>query len=141
MGPRPAQGRAAPERPFIKALRHQATQHDRAAAALDELLVEPVAGIGVTHYLQDDGELRQLREYAAQRSLYHLKDADPRAWVLPLLWGRAKAGMAAVEFDEFGGGRAERGTRGCSPTSWPTSAWTPPTRGISTLPAPRHSPS
>ncbi|MYR60986.1 iron-containing redox enzyme family protein, partial [Streptomyces sp. SID625] len=30
------------------------------------------------------------------------------AWVLPRLWGRAKAAMAAVEFDEYGGGRAER---------------------------------
>ena len=49
-----------------------------------------------------------MREYAAQRSLYHLKEADPHAWVLPRLWGRAKAGMAAVEFDEFGGGRADR---------------------------------
>ncbi|MET7355627.1 iron-containing redox enzyme family protein [Streptomyces mirabilis] len=100
--------RSALERPFLKALRHQATRHDRAAAALDELLVEPVDGIGVTHYLQDDGELWQLREYAAQRSLYHLKEADPHAWVLPRLWGRPKAGMAAVEFDEFGGGRADR---------------------------------
>lgn len=99
---------AEPGRPFLKTLRHQATRHDRAAAALDELLVEPVDGIGVTHYLQDDGELWQLREYAAQRSLYHLKEADPHAWVLPRLWDRAKAGMAAVEFDEFGGGRADR---------------------------------
>ncbi|MGW2605969.1 iron-containing redox enzyme family protein [Streptomyces mirabilis] len=100
--------RAALERPFLKALRHQATRHERAAEALDDLLVKPVDGIGVTHYLQDDGELWQLREYAAQRSLYHLKEADPHAWVLPRLWGRAKAGMAAVEFDEFGGGRADR---------------------------------
>jgi hypothetical protein len=100
--------RAALERPFLMALRHQATRHERAAEALDELLVEPMDGTGVTHYLQDNGELWQLREYAAQRSLYHLKEADPHAWVLPRLWGRAKAGMAAVEFDEFGGGRAER---------------------------------
>lgn len=100
--------RAALERPFLKALRHRATRHERAAEALDDLLVEPVDGIGVTHYLQDHGELWQLREYAAQRSLYHLKEADPHAWVLPRLWGRAKAAMAAVEFDEFGGGRADR---------------------------------
>ncbi|MFH9967445.1 iron-containing redox enzyme family protein, partial [Streptomyces mirabilis] len=53
--------RAALERPFLKALRHQATRHERTAAALDDLLVEPVDGIGVTHYLQDDGELWQLR--------------------------------------------------------------------------------
>lgn len=108
MGPRPPQGPSSPGAPFLKALRHQATRHERAAEALDDLLVEPVDGIGVTHYLQDDGELWQLREYAAQRSLYHLKEADPHAWVLPRLWGRAKAGMAAVEFDEFGGGRADR---------------------------------
>ncbi|MHA5054032.1 iron-containing redox enzyme family protein [Streptomyces sp. SD15] len=100
--------RAALEDPYLKALRRRATRHERAAEALDELLVEPVDGTGVTHYLHDDGELWQLREYAAQRSLYHLKEADPHAWVLPRLWGRAKAGMAAVEFDEFGGGRADR---------------------------------
>lgn len=100
--------RAALERAFLTALRASATRHARAADALDELLVEPVDGTGVTHFLRDEGELWQLREYAAQRSLYHLKEADPHAWVLPRLWGRAKAGMAAVEFDEFGGGRAER---------------------------------
>jgi hypothetical protein len=75
---------------------------------LAELLVEPVHGQGLSHFLQKRGELRHLREYAVQRSLYHLKEADPHAWVLPRLSGRAKAGMAAVEYDEFGAGRAER---------------------------------
>jgi hypothetical protein len=102
--------RASLERPFLEALRAVATRHERADEALDELLVEPVnpADGGVSRFLADEGELWQLREYAAQRSLYHLKEADPHAWVLPRLWGRAKAGMAAVEFDEFGGGRADR---------------------------------
>jgi hypothetical protein len=76
--------------------------------AVADLLVEPVDGAGVSHFLRDEGELWHLREYAAQRSLYHLKEADPHAWVLPRLRGRAKAAMAAVEFDEFGGGRADR---------------------------------
>lgn len=93
---------------FLDALRADATRHETVDDALAELLVEPVNGTGVSHFLQDEGELWQIREYAAQRSLYHLKEADPHAWVLPRLWGRAKAGMAAVEFDEFGGGRAER---------------------------------
>lgn len=93
---------------FLDALRADATRHETVDDALAELLVEPVNGTGVSHFLQDEGELWQVREYAAQRSLYHLKEADPHAWVLPRLWGRAKAGMAAVEFDEFGGGRAER---------------------------------
>ena len=32
---------------------------------------------------------------------------DPHAWVIPRLRGRAKAAMVAVEFDEFGAGRAD----------------------------------
>src|SRR5690606_26930752 len=100
--------RAALERRFLTALRADASRHDTVDDALAGILVEPVDGTGVSHFLRDKGELWQLREYAAQRSLYHLKEADPHAWVLPRLRGRAKAAMAAVEFDEFGGGRADR---------------------------------
>jgi hypothetical protein len=96
------------EHRFLSALRTDAHVHDSVAEALAGLLVEPVEGTGVTHFLRDEGELWQVREYAAQRSLYHLKEADPHAWVLPRLYGRAKAAMAAVEFDEWGGGRADR---------------------------------
>jgi hypothetical protein len=100
--------RAALEHRFLSALRADTPVRSGVEEALAELLVEPVDGTGVTHYLSAEGELWQLREYAAQRSLYHLKEADPHAWVLPRLWGRAKAGMAAVEFDEYGGGRPDR---------------------------------
>jgi hypothetical protein len=100
--------RGAMERRFLEALRGDATKHDRVDAALEELLVEPVDGSGVSYFLRDEGGRWQLREYAAQRSLYHLKEADPHAWVIPRLVGRAKAAMVAVEFDEFGGGHAER---------------------------------
>ncbi|MFE9308848.1 iron-containing redox enzyme family protein [Streptomyces sp. NPDC006706] len=100
--------RSALEHRFLSALRADASTHGSLDDALADLLVEPVEGTGVSHYLRDEGRLWQLREYAAQRSLYHLKEADPHAWVLPRLWGRAKAAMAAVEFDEWGGGRAER---------------------------------
>lgn len=79
-----------------------------AQEAMAGLLTEPAADDdSVSHYLKREGRLWQLREYAALRSLYHLKEADPHAWVLPRLRGRAKAGMAAIEFDEFGAGRAE----------------------------------
>jgi hypothetical protein len=100
--------RAVLERRFLEALRDETPGHSSLDDALEEILVEPVDGAGVSHWLRDRGELWHLREYAAQRSLYHLKEADPHAWVLPRLWGRAKAGMAAVEFDEYGGGRADR---------------------------------
>ncbi|QFZ77857.1 iron-containing redox enzyme family protein [Streptomyces fagopyri] len=72
------------------------------------LLVEPVDLSGsLSHQLETSGKLWQLREYAALRSLYHLKEADPHAWVIPRLTGRAKAAMVAIEYDEFGAGRAE----------------------------------
>jgi hypothetical protein len=100
--------RAALEDRFLTALRADTPVHDSVEDAVADLLVEPVDGTGVSYFLRDKGELWHLREYAALRSLYHLKEADPHAWVLPRLSGRAKAAMAAVEFDEFGGGRADR---------------------------------
>ncbi|UYQ60335.1 iron-containing redox enzyme family protein [Streptomyces peucetius] len=100
--------RAAMERRFLEALRERTAGHPGVYDALDELLVEPVDGTGVSYFLRDEGQLWHLREYAAQRSLYHLKEADPHAWVIPRLRGRAKAAFVAVAFDEFGGGRAER---------------------------------
>ncbi|MET4921850.1 iron-containing redox enzyme family protein [Streptomyces sp. PSRA5] len=101
--------RAALERRFLDALRRDTEDRPHGAdEAFDGILVEPVHGTGLSHFLRDEGELWQLREYAAQRSLYHLKEADPHAWVIPRLRGRAKAAMVAVEFDEYGGGRADR---------------------------------
>jgi hypothetical protein len=100
--------RAALEHRFLAALRAGTRVHASVEDAVAGLLVEPADGSGVTHFLRDEGELWHLREYAALRSLYHLKEADPHAWVLPRLHGRAKAAMAAVEFDEYGGGRPDR---------------------------------
>ncbi|GGT64718.1 iron-containing redox enzyme family protein [Streptomyces atratus] len=100
--------RAALERAFMAALRADVPVAEDVGSALDELVLEPVDGDGVSYFLRDEGELWHLREYAAHRSLYHLKEADPHVWVIPRLTGRAKAGMAAVEYDEFGAGRAEQ---------------------------------
>jgi Iron-containing redox enzyme len=102
--------RGALEDRFLAALRADVPvgAEETAERALGELLVEPVGDDGgLSHHLRREGTLRQLREYAAMRSLYHLKEADPHAWVIPRLRGRAKAAMVAVEFDEFGAGRAD----------------------------------
>ncbi|KOT46981.1 MULTISPECIES: iron-containing redox enzyme family protein [Streptomyces] len=100
--------RASLEKGFLDALRADLPRPGEVTELLDGLLVEPADGTGVSYFLRDEGELWHLREYAAQRSLYHLKEADPHLWVVPRLWGQAKAGMMAVEYDEFGAGRAER---------------------------------
>ncbi|MFF8286027.1 iron-containing redox enzyme family protein [Streptomyces albus] len=109
--PRLLRVRAVLEDRFLSALRHDVPAGRSVAEVFGELLVEPVEPAGeeggVAHHLQHHGERWQLREYAALRSLYHLKEADPHAWVIPRLTGRAKAAMVAVEYDEFGAGRAE----------------------------------
>ncbi|MGW8777175.1 iron-containing redox enzyme family protein [Streptomyces sp. NPDC055796] len=102
--------RQALETRFLHALRTELSGAPRSVEeAFAPLLVEPVDLSGsLSHRLETEGELWQLREYAALRSLYHLKEADPHLWVVPRLTGRAKAAMAAIEYDEFGAGRTER---------------------------------
>ncbi|MER6319519.1 iron-containing redox enzyme family protein [Streptomyces sp. NPDC001581] len=102
--------RGALETRFLHALRTELADAPRTVEeAFAPLLVEPVDLSGsLSHRLETEGELWQLREYAALRSLYHLKEADPHAWVIPRLTGRAKAAMVAIEYDEFGAGRADR---------------------------------
>ncbi|MEU0038019.1 iron-containing redox enzyme family protein [Streptomyces sp. NPDC006333] len=95
---------------FLDALRSALVEGPRTVEeAFTPLLVEPVdLSSSLSHQLQTNGKLWQLREYAALRSLYHLKEADPHAWVIPRLTGRAKAAMVAIEYDEFGAGLADR---------------------------------
>lgn len=100
--------RAQAEAAFLGRLRSEVEGGDDLAGELDALLVEHVPGSGVSHHLRDDGTWEEMREYFAHRSVYHHKEADPHAWVIPRLRGRAKAALVAVEFDEFGGGRADR---------------------------------
>ncbi|WP_433274731.1 iron-containing redox enzyme family protein [Actinosynnema sp. CS-041913] len=100
--------RAVLERVFRDALHADLPGRLDIGDVLDELLVERLDGQGVSHYLRDEGTWWQLREYLVHRSIYHLKEADPHAWVIPRLTGRAKAALVAVEFDEFGGGRGDR---------------------------------
>jgi Iron-containing redox enzyme len=100
--------RGAMERVFEDALRASVPGGDDVVGEIESLLVEHVPGTGLSHFLRDEGEWWQMREFFVHRSIYHLKEADPHAWAIPRLNGRAKAALVAVEFDEFGGGRAER---------------------------------
>ncbi|MFC6600191.1 iron-containing redox enzyme family protein [Kitasatospora paranensis] len=93
---------------FLAALRAEVAPVPPLAGQLSALLVEPVHGNGPSHFLRDEGERWQAREYLVHRSLYHLKEADPQAWVIPRLHGAAQAALVAVEHDEYGAGRAER---------------------------------
>jgi Iron-containing redox enzyme len=104
--------RRAMEQVFLGALRHDVAPSDgsvdAALAELESLLVEPVDARGVSHHLRREGERWQVREYVAHRSLYHLKEADPQAWVIARLAGPAKAALVTVEHDEYGAGDPDR---------------------------------
>jgi hypothetical protein len=50
----------------------------------------------------------QWREFLVHRGTYQLKEADPYAFAIPRVGGRAKVALAEIEADEFGGGRPER---------------------------------
>jgi hypothetical protein len=97
------------ENAFLAAVRRDVGEIGTAETAADEmdrLSIEPADGSGPSYYLRDEGSWEQMREYFAHRSLYHLKEGDPHAWAIPRLLGQAKASFVAVEFDEYGGGRA-----------------------------------
>jgi hypothetical protein len=99
--------RARLEGAFLAALRagvETMTLQERLA----QLLTEPADGSGPSYFLRERGERWQVREYLAQRSLYHLKEADPQAWAIPRLHGAAQAAFVTIEFDEYGDGHAER---------------------------------
>lgn len=93
---------------FLAALGAEVPGGADVAAEVDALLVEVVDAEGVSQHLRRAGQLWQLREYVVHRSLYHLKEADPQAWVIPRLGGPAKPALVTVEHDEYGSGNPDR---------------------------------
>lgn len=65
-------------------------------------------GSGMPAFLQRHADLEQYRAYLALRSVYHLKESDPHAWVVPRVSGGVKAALAELQYDEFGGGVGTR---------------------------------
>lgn len=95
---------------FLEAVRRDVGDigaDENAAAEMDTLCVEPVDGNGPSYHLRDEGTWEQMREYFVHRSIYHLKEGDPHAFVIPRLTGQAKASFVAIEYDEYGGGRGD----------------------------------
>lgn len=100
--------RAAIEQPFLDALRDSVAGGSDVQQEIRALLVSPADDSGIADYLLAEGDHEQLREFFVHRSIYHHKEGDPHAWVIPRLRGQEKASLVAVEFDEFGGGRGDR---------------------------------
>ncbi|CRZ15713.1 hypothetical protein BN2156_02576 [Mycolicibacterium neworleansense] len=103
--------RAQLERIFLSAVHREVgaiAPGDTAEQEMARLSVEPADGFGPSYHLRDKGTWTQMREYFVHRSLYHLKEGDPHAWLIPRLGGQAKASFVAVEYDEYGAGSGAR---------------------------------
>ncbi|MBA2280987.1 MAG: iron-containing redox enzyme family protein [Acidimicrobiia bacterium] len=72
-------------------------------AALDELATSG-GGPSLSAWMADEGTLLHLREFAAHRSIYQLKEADPHTWGIPRLTGGPKAAMVEIQRGEYGDG-------------------------------------
>ena len=58
-------------------------------------------------HLHRHADRQQVLTFLRHRSLYHLKESDPSAFVLPRIDGPAKVALAELLYDEFGAGRPE----------------------------------
>jgi hypothetical protein len=106
--------RTAAENRFETALRAltapygDAVPADLTAASIARTLVAMTrdeGGPSLSKYLRGRASLGQFREFAAHRSVYHLREADPHTFAIPRLSGRAKAALIEIQIDEYGGGR------------------------------------
>ncbi len=62
-------------------------------------------GPSLAEHLRRRADAEQFRGFLRQRSIYHLKESDPHAFVVPRLDGAAKVALAELQYDEFGAGR------------------------------------
>ncbi len=80
---------------------------DRGWPEAFEALVAADDGPSLASHLQRTASRGQVLDFLAVRSLYHLKESDPHAFVVPRVGGRAKVALAELQYDEFGAGRPE----------------------------------
>ena len=104
--------RAALERPFEEAVAAlvpaaEPAELESVGAALQAIVAED-PGPPLSRYMEVQGTREQMLEQVVHRSAYQLKEADPHSWAIPRLTPGPKAALLEVQFDEYGGGNAER---------------------------------
>lgn len=73
-----------------------------------QALIDEHEGPSLAQHLQHTATREQAEDLLRQRSLYHLKEADPTSWVIPRLTAGPKAALMQVQYDEYGAGAPER---------------------------------
>ncbi len=70
--------------------------------------IEDHDGPSLARHVQTEATEEQVLDLLRLRSIYHLKEADPTAWVVPRLPTAAKAALAELQYDEYGAGNPNR---------------------------------
>lgn len=70
--------------------------------------VEAFEGPSLARFVQTAADEEQLLDLLRMRSIYHLKEADPSAWVVPRLDPAPKAALVELLYDEYGAGDPNR---------------------------------
>jgi len=65
-------------------------------------------GASIAAHVHRDATREQVLELTRMRSIYHLMETDPTAWLVPRLGVRAKAGVMELLYDEYGAGDPNR---------------------------------
>ena len=61
-------------------------------------------GPSLAAFIHREATTDQVLEILRMRSIYHLKESDPTAWVVPRLSTAAKAALMELQYDEYGCG-------------------------------------
>jgi hypothetical protein len=65
-------------------------------------------GRSLAAFVQRDADADQVRELLSVRTIYHLKESDPSAWVVPRLTVAPQAALMELQYDEYGCGDPNR---------------------------------
>jgi hypothetical protein len=81
------------------------------AASFEESLssyIEAHDGPSLATFVQRHAEHGQVLQLLKARTIYHLKESDPVAWLVPRLGFRTQAALMELQYDEYGAGNANR---------------------------------
>lgn len=102
--------RRALERDFEATLRERYELIDIDEPFADGLFAAIAAhdGPSIAAFVKKKATREQTLDILRWRSIYHLKESDPVAWVVPRLTTAPKAALMELQFDEYGGGNPAR---------------------------------
>lgn len=70
--------------------------------------IEGHDGASLASYVHREADADQVLDLFRLRSIYHLNEADPTAWVVPRLGVASKAALVELQYDEYGTGDPAR---------------------------------